>query len=294
MINNPSVSIRTLSRLLGKLSSSMQAVFPAPLHYRFLLMAKTMALKKTQGYESILFLNQAAQEELLWWRDHLPAWNGRSLLRKKDDLLIETDASNLGWDACCNGLRTGGIWSHQESLQHVNCSSPVLASLVYEIWQWCLERERDLPHSTAHSWHLQQFGRQGIQSGQRFVRLETRPNSLCSLQRAVGFIRGGSVRDTAYKSASQVCELETRSRGGSDRRFLSGLVSDQGLCIPPFQSGRSLPIPSARKGYPASVSCSPSMGDTTVVSSTVTSECRFSTSLPNRPRASQQGGVASP
>ena len=181
MINNPSVSIRTLSRLLGKLSSSIQAVFPAPLHYRFLLMAKTMALKKTQSYESILFLNQAAQEELLWWRDHLAAWNGRSLLRKKDDLLIETDASNLGWGACCSGVRTGGLWSHQERLQHINClelmaggfaiksffknrasiqvkllmdnitaiayinrmgdSSPVLASLVYEIWQWCLQRE---------------------------------------------------------------------------------------------------------------------------------------------------------
>ena len=65
MINNPSVSIRTLSRLLGKLSSSIQAVFPAPLHYCFLLMAKTMALKKTQSYEPIVFLNQAAQEELL-------------------------------------------------------------------------------------------------------------------------------------------------------------------------------------------------------------------------------------
>ena len=154
--------------------------------------------------------------------------------------------------------------------------------------------ERDLHHSTAHSWHLQQCGRQGIQSGQRFVRLETRPNSLCSPQRAVGSIRGGFVCDTAYKSASQVCELETRSRGRSDRRFLSGLVSDKGLRIPPFQSGRSLPIPSARTGYPTSVSYSPSMGDAALVPSTVTSERRFSTPLPNRPRASQQGEVTSP
>ena len=121
LLNNPSVSIRTLSRLLGKLSSSIQAVFPAPLHYRFLLTAKTMALKKTQSYESTLLLNQAAQEELLWWRDHIAAWNGRFLLRKKDDLLIETDASNLGWGACCHGVRTGGIWSHRGRLQHINC-----------------------------------------------------------------------------------------------------------------------------------------------------------------------------
>ena len=71
--------------------------------------------------ESIVLLNQAAQEELLWWRDHLTARNGRSLLRMKDDLLIETDASNLGWGVCCNGVRTGGLWSHQERLQHINC-----------------------------------------------------------------------------------------------------------------------------------------------------------------------------
>ena len=180
LIDNPSVSIRALSRLVGKLSSSIQAVLPVPLHYRYLLRIKNVALKKRQSYLAMLCLDQAAQQELLWWRDHLAAWNGRSLLRKKEDLTIETDASNLGWGASCNGVRSGGIWSHQERLQHINClelmagafaiksfcknkasiqvkllmvyttaisyinkmggSSPVLASLVYEIWQWCLQR----------------------------------------------------------------------------------------------------------------------------------------------------------
>ena len=81
MINNPSVSIRTLSRLLGKLSSSVQAVFLAPLHYHFPLMAKTMALKKTQSYELTLSVNYIEMEVI-----------------------------------------TGGIWSHQERLKHINCS----------------------------------------------------------------------------------------------------------------------------------------------------------------------------
>ena len=66
-----------------------------------------------------------------------------------------------------------------------------------------------------------------------FIRLETGPISFCSPQRAVGSIRGRSVRDTANKSATQVRELETGPRGGSDRRFLSGLVSAKGLRIPP-------------------------------------------------------------
>lgn len=127
----------------------------------------------------------------------------------------------------------------------------------------------------------------------RFVRLETRPNCLCSPQRPVGSIRGGFVRETVNKSASQLCELETRSRGGSDRRSLRiGLRS--GVTHSPFQSGRSLPIPSARTGYPVPVSRSPSMGDAALVSSTVTSECRISTPLPNRPKGSKQGGITSP
>ena len=42
------------------------------------------------------------------------------------------------------------------------------------------------------------------------------------------------------------------------------------------------------------VSCSLNMGDTVLVPSTVTSGCRLSMPLPNRPMASLQGGVTSP
>jgi hypothetical protein len=66
-------------------------------------------------------LDQAAQQELVWWRDQLASWNGKFLLRKQEDLIIETDASTLGWGASCKGVQTGGIWSHQERLYHINC-----------------------------------------------------------------------------------------------------------------------------------------------------------------------------
>ena len=114
ILHNPIVSVRVLPRLVGKPSSSIQAVFPDPLHYRFLLRAKNVALKETQSYESILSLDLADQQELLWWRDNLAAWNGKSLLNKKEDLLIKTDAKHLEWGATCCGVRTGGMWSRQE------------------------------------------------------------------------------------------------------------------------------------------------------------------------------------
>ena len=36
VLANQSITVRELARLLGKLSASIQAVFPAPLHYRYL------------------------------------------------------------------------------------------------------------------------------------------------------------------------------------------------------------------------------------------------------------------
>lgn len=103
-MNNPTVEVRVLSDLLVKLSASTEAVFPAPLHYRFLLRAKNLALNQNQNYETPLSLDQAAQQELIWWRDHLAAWNGKFHLKKPDNLVIETDSSNLGWDGSCNGV----------------------------------------------------------------------------------------------------------------------------------------------------------------------------------------------
>ena len=80
------------------------------------------------------------------------------------------------------------------------------------------------------------------------------------------------------------------------RQMLSlrtGLKINKGLCIPPFTLvGRCLS--QVREQDTQHLSCSPSMGGTALVPSTVTSECRFSTPITNGPVASQQGGVTSP
>ena len=36
------------------------------------------------------------------------------------DVSIETDTSKLGWGACFNGNKTGGLWSLLESENHIN------------------------------------------------------------------------------------------------------------------------------------------------------------------------------
>ena len=115
------LSIRELSKFLALLTSSIQAIFPAPLHFRNLQRLKNQAMTAHQTYEAMISLDQAAREEVIWWRDHLQAWNGKALFQKPVDLLIETDASRKGWGAYCQGISTGGPRCLDEKRLHINC-----------------------------------------------------------------------------------------------------------------------------------------------------------------------------
>ena len=121
LIANPTTTVRQLAHLLGRLSSSIQTVFPAPLYYRYLQQAKIQALRSGGHYESQVVLNQEAIEELQWWAENLMAWNGRALAQEDHSIIIESDASREGWGAHCNGLSTGGLWSQSEQFLHINC-----------------------------------------------------------------------------------------------------------------------------------------------------------------------------
>ena len=115
------VSVRDLSQLIGKLTASIQAVFPAPFHYRHLQHLKNQGLAKGSGYDSCLPLSREAREEIQWWLVDLEAWNGRAILSSPPDLVIETDVSKVGWGAVCQGVRSGGLWSQMEKKLHINC-----------------------------------------------------------------------------------------------------------------------------------------------------------------------------
>ena len=75
----------------------------------------------SQNYDHPCLLSSEALEELDWWIDHLTDWNGRRLLTPKPDLVIETDASTVGWGSSCQNSQTGGLWSCQEREMHINC-----------------------------------------------------------------------------------------------------------------------------------------------------------------------------
>ena len=113
------VSARQLAQLIGKLSAAIQAVQPAPLHYRSLQRLKHQALSKG-GYDRQIYLSPRARQDLKWWSVNFPKWNKKQLRPPPHTLEIETDASLIGWEACCDGILTGGCWSTVEGVLHIN------------------------------------------------------------------------------------------------------------------------------------------------------------------------------
>ena len=97
------LSVRDLSRLIGQMSATMRAVLPAPLCYRNLQRIKNQELSRSHSFEAMVTLDDSAKEELLRWVHQLTTWNGRAILSQTPDLVVETDASLLGWGCSFRG-----------------------------------------------------------------------------------------------------------------------------------------------------------------------------------------------
>ena len=87
-------------------------------------------------------LSSMVREEFEWWITHFTNWNGRSLLTKKHNVTVETDASLMGWGAVCRGTRRGGPWSWEEQNLHINCLEMLAAFLAFK----CFFREKRSIH----------------------------------------------------------------------------------------------------------------------------------------------------
>ena len=120
LLKDPVTSVRTLASLLGMMVDTMRAVSVAPLHFRALQRDKNLALSKDKSYESLIHLSPEALSDIDWWIHYLESWNGKNILEVKPEVVIQSDASTKGWGAHLNGLRTGGLWSPEEKLLHIN------------------------------------------------------------------------------------------------------------------------------------------------------------------------------
>lgn len=59
-------------------------------------MPDLLASKKQAKLRRKVVVDQESKEELLWWSQEMSRWNGRAIIRKEVELIIESDASPLG------------------------------------------------------------------------------------------------------------------------------------------------------------------------------------------------------
>ena len=187
LLAHKSVTVRDLTSFIGKASASSRAIQIAPLHYRALQRMVNAVIPFLQSqeeiqrkYSTVLSLTASAQEDLEWWINQAAKSCIAPIPPRIPALVIESDASNMGWGAVCQNKRTGGLWSRKEALHHINylellaaflalksfmkgmgnlvvlkidnitaltyinkmggTHSHLLCSLALEMWSWCLRR----------------------------------------------------------------------------------------------------------------------------------------------------------
>ncbi|XP_069086423.1 uncharacterized protein [Pleurodeles waltl] len=88
------ISLRILARVVGLQASSIQAIFPAAIHYRALQHLKIHHLQRGVSYAELIDLTPETRNKLQWWLDHMAAWNGRAIFGSRSDVILESDTSN--------------------------------------------------------------------------------------------------------------------------------------------------------------------------------------------------------
>ena len=107
LVRQKSVSARMLAQLLGKMNATNCILPPGPLFYRHLQMALTNTLERSsQRYEAQFPHTQDCLEKLIWWDSNMCRWDGKTLIQREIDLVIDSDPSR-GRGACCSNQKTG-------------------------------------------------------------------------------------------------------------------------------------------------------------------------------------------
>ena len=261
-----------LSRLLGRLNHAAQAVEVAPLFYRHLqgCLKQALQVESLNEYSQICQLTTEVREELTWWSESLTGWNGKCLLSKEPDLVIETDASTIGWGASSQSTTTGGPWSSLEAKMHINCLELLAAFLAVKTFTRGLNNvvvllkmdnttaltyinkrggtvSSELNNLTKEfwTWCLQRKhhppsltpcrqdeceSRRGIAVYEGQIGLDAVSKSLSSNQQQIWSNGCRSVCFTPDKSTSKVCELASRSSSNGCGCLFSELEDIHRIC----------------------------------------------------------------
>ena len=112
--------ISEVAEVIGLIVSNFPGVQFGPSHYRFLERDKTHSLITHKGdYKAHMALTSSSVAELTWWIENMPH-SSRDITHPTPFMIIQTDASTLGWGAVYGDQEVGGRWTSLESTSHIN------------------------------------------------------------------------------------------------------------------------------------------------------------------------------
>ena len=133
--------IRDVAHLVGILISCIKGVEYGQMQYRHLEMQKIQALKENKGnFDAELgSLNENSKTQIKWWL-HNTSYSCK-ITHGAPDIIIRTDASNLGWGAAVDNQTTGGRWDQIEKEEHINILELKAAFLGLQAYETLLRQK---------------------------------------------------------------------------------------------------------------------------------------------------------
>lgn len=120
LLDNPRPTARQIANVTGLLVSAFPAVIYLKLYYRSIELCKSEALHSINNFDQPVRLSNQAISDLHWVINNISSLNGNLFGPRPIDLVIESDASLVGWGAFSHGQPAQGKWSELEASYHIN------------------------------------------------------------------------------------------------------------------------------------------------------------------------------
>ena len=116
LLGRHSTTLLELTRVIGLLSSTLQAVEHPKIQLRFLQQQQIVCRREEMNYQSVVTLNTKSRTELTWWIGNLRFCNGRTFSQLNPQIIIQTDPSLTGWEQSATGFKHQGNGQRKREL----------------------------------------------------------------------------------------------------------------------------------------------------------------------------------
>ena len=263
----PRISVLSLTKLIGLLSSTVRTILPGKAQFHFLQQEQISSLKKQGSYKGYVILGNLARQELLWWIS-----NGRKIQQQEPQMTIKQMLSQKGGEHIAmesqqgemvkertgtpnkcfrtNGCKICNPDFPKKSLKfnylypdgQQNCPIESLENGGYAQSRAFKNQQVNLALS-AISWdhnyctiftkQVECPSRLGVSECQG-LRLETASEYVSEHNQTFWISNSGPLSIQAVPSTSAICSMETRSKQHSNRCNATVLGQIVSICFPPF------------------------------------------------------------